>query len=40
VYLKDEISGLRYKLPQKVEIRQSLKYELDTILGSENIIIA
>lgn len=40
VYIKDEISGARYKLPNKVEIRQSLKYELDTILGGDNIIIA
>jgi len=40
VYLKDEITSARYKLPQKVEIRQSLKYELDTILGSDKIIIA
>ena len=40
VYLKDSYTGARYKLPQKVEIRQSLKYELDTILGGDNIIIA
>ena len=40
VYLKDEISGNRYKLPQKVEIRQSLRYELESMLGSDNIIIA
>ena len=40
VYLKDEISGARYKLPQKVEIRQSLRYELESMLGSDNIIIA
>ena len=40
VYLKDSYTGARYKLPQKVEIRQSLKYELDTIIGGDNIIIA
>jgi DNA polymerase-3 subunit alpha len=40
VYLKDEITGARYKLPQKVEIRRSLTYELNTILGDDNIIIA
>ena len=40
VYLKDEILGNRYKLPQKVEIRQSLRYELESMLGSDNIIIA
>jgi DNA polymerase-3 subunit alpha len=40
VHLKDSYTGARYKLPQKVEIRQSLKYELDTIIGGDNIIIA
>ena len=40
VYLKDEISETKYKLPLKVEIRKSLEYELETLLGSGNIIIA
>jgi len=40
VYIKDEITGAKYKLPQKVEIRQSLRYELESMLGHDNIIIA
>ena len=40
VYVKDAVTGARYKLPQKVEIRQSLQYELETILNKSNVIIA
>ena len=40
VYLKDEISGTKYRLPLKVEIRKSLEYELETLLGDGKIIIA
>ena len=40
VYIKDATTGAKYKLPQKVEIRNSLQYELETILGKENVIIA
>lgn len=40
VYVKDAKTGNKYKLPQKVEIRQSLQYELETILSKQNVIIA
>ena len=40
VYIKDEITGAKYKLPLKVEIRQSLRYELESMLGHDSIIIA
>lgn len=40
VYVKDVNTGTKYKLPQKVEIRQSLQYELETMLGKQNVIIA
>jgi DNA polymerase-3 subunit alpha len=40
VYVKDINTQAKYKLPQKVEIRKSLEYELQTLLGKDNIIIA
>ncbi len=40
VYVKDELTGAKYKLPQKVEIRKSLEYELIALIGESNIIIA
>ncbi len=40
VYVKNCVDCAKYKLPHKVEIRQSLKYELETMLGVDNIIIA
>ena len=40
VYVKHAITGVKYKLPQKVEIRKSLQYELETIIDKDKIIIA
>ena len=40
VYVKDEVTGAKYKLPQKVEIRKSLQYELETLIDKDKIIIA
>ena len=40
IYVKDLSTGNKYKLPHKVEIRQSLQYELESLIGKDNVIIA